>query len=112
MNDDRKDIAITIINDGEEYVTKTYKNEYRNLMALLNNSVYLENFGECGGMGRCATCLIEVAGLTSNANVLQRNERATVSKTGLAGTNFRLACQILITEDLDKKVIDIGAERY
>ena len=110
MNDNRKDITITIINDGKEYVIKTYKNEFRNLMVLLNNSIYLENFGECGGMGRCATCLIEVAGLKSNANVLERNEMATIAKTRFAGANFRLACQILITEDLDKTVIDISAE--
>ena len=111
MNDNRKDITITIINDGKEYVIKTYKNEYRNLMALLNNSIYLENFGECGGMGRCATCLIEVTGLKSYVNVLERNEMATIAKTGLAGTNFRLACQILITEDLDQTVL-VTTERY
>lgn len=55
MNDERKEIFITIINAGDAHLVKTYLQQYRNLMVLLNNSIYLENFGECGGQGRCAT---------------------------------------------------------
>ena len=47
MIEERIEICITIINAGEEYVVKTYLHEYRNLMTLLNNNIYLENFGEC-----------------------------------------------------------------
>lgn len=112
MNEDRKEITFSIINDGREYVVKTYSNEYRNLMALLNNTIYLEGFGECGGQGRCATCLVEVSGLKGDANTMERNEKVTINKTGLAGSNFRLACQILITKDLNGAVIDISGEGY
>lgn len=112
MNEERKEITITIINVGEEYVVKTYLNEYRNLMVLLNNNIYLENFGECGGQGRCATCLVKVSGLKGNANTMERNEKATINKTGLGDSNIRLACQILITEDLNEAVIDISWEGY
>lgn len=63
MNDERKEISITIIKAGEVNLVKTYLHQYRNLMVLLNNSIYLENFGECGGQGRCATCMVKAVGL-------------------------------------------------
>lgn len=108
MNADKKVITITIINAGHVYVVKTFVNEYRNLMVLLNNNIYLENFGECGGMGRCATCVVCIAGLKSMAAAMDRNEMTTISKAALVGTPHpRLACQILITEDLDNAVVNI-----
>lgn len=110
MNEDKKEITITIINDGRELIVKTFTNEYRNLMVLLNNTVYLESFGECGGQGRCATCLVKVKGLKGNANLIERNEKSTITKTGLVDLNARLSCQLLINEDLDKAVIEILVE--
>lgn len=112
MYEERKEITITIINAGEEYVVKTYLHEYRNLMALLNNSIYLENFGECGGQGRCATCIVKVVGLKGNANTMERNEKATLNKTGLRDSNLRLSCQLLINEDLHGAVIEIAGDEY
>jgi len=112
MNVERKEIIITIKNAGEQYVVKTYPNEYRNLMSLLNNSIYLENFGECGGQGRCATCIVKVSGLKGSAVTMERNEKATINKTGLSDSNFRLSCQLLITEDLHEAVIEIYEEGY
>ncbi|MEI2750924.1 MAG: hypothetical protein V9E88_19490 [Ferruginibacter sp.] len=58
--------------------------QYWNLMVLLNNSIYLENFGECGGQGRCATCMVKAVGLRGNANKMERNEAATIGKARLA----------------------------
>jgi 2Fe-2S ferredoxin len=107
MNENNKAITITIINDGRECVVKTFTNEYRNLMVLLNNNIYLESFGECGGQGRCATCLIKISGLKGNANTMERNERATITKSGLGNLNTRLSCQVLINADLDQAVIEI-----
>ncbi len=110
MNDERKEIAITIINAGEAHVVKTYLHQYRNLMVLLNNSIYLENFGECGGQGRCATCMVKAVGLKGNANVMERNEAATIGKAALADEPIRLSCQLLINEDLNGAVIEIAGE--
>jgi 2Fe-2S ferredoxin len=112
MNVERKEIIITLKNAGEQYVVKTYPNEYRNLMSLLNNSIYLENFGECGGQGRCATCIVKVSGLKGSAGTMERNEKTTINKTGLSDSNFRLSCQLLITEDLHEAVIEIYEEGY
>jgi 2Fe-2S ferredoxin len=112
MNDQRKEISITVINAGDECVVKTYLHQYRNLMGLLNNSIYLENFGECGGQGRCATCMVKVVGLRGNANTMERNETATINKAGLADKTIRLSCQLLINEDLDGAVIEIADDEY
>ncbi len=110
MKDDKKTITITIINDGREYVVQTFTNAYRNLMVLLNNTTYLESFGECGGQGRCATCLVKIEGLKGNANIMERNEKSTIQKTGVADLNTRLSCQLLINADLDNAVIEIFNE--
>ena len=110
MNEQRIEISITIINDDEHYAVKTYLNQYRNLMVLLNYSIYLENFGECGGQGRCATCMVKVVGLKEAANAMERNEAATIGKAGLLDTGTRLSCQLLINADLDGAVIMIQRE--
>lgn len=108
----KDNIHFKVIYGEELHEIETYRAEYRNLMQLLNNSIYLENFGECGGMGRCATCLVKVSGIKGHAGILERNEKATIQKVGLSGSNVRLACQILITEELDEATINISEEGY
>lgn len=110
MNDERKEIFITIINAGDAHLVKTYLQQYRNLMVLLNNSIYLENFGECGGQGRCATCMVKAIGLRGSANTMERNEAATIGKAGLEDAAIRLSCQLLINEDLNGAVIEIAGD--
>ena len=56
----RERIHITVMYEGEAYELDTYEGEYRNLMMLIFDSLYTEEFGECKGMGRCGTCLVEV----------------------------------------------------
>jgi ferredoxin len=46
-----KDITVTICYEG---------NEYRSLMMLIYDQIYPEGFGECLGMGKCGTCLVEI----------------------------------------------------
>lgn len=105
-------IHLKVIYGEEVHEIKAYRAQYRNLMQLLNNNIYLENFGECGGQGRCATCLVKVSDLKDNANTMERNEMATINKAGLSGSGFRLSCQILITEDLHEATINISEEEY
>lgn len=112
MNDERKEISITIIKAGEVNLVKTYLHQYRNLMVLLNKSIYLENFGECGGQGRCATCMVKAVGLKGNATTMERNEAATIGKAGLADEAIRLSCQLLINEDLNGAVIEIAGDEF
>lgn len=112
MKEPGKEISITVINAGEVYAVRTYLNEYRNLMTLLNNNVILENFGECGGQGRCATCMVKVENVSGKANIMERNEAATLRKAGPVDKSIRLSCQLLINEDLDGTVIEISGEGY
>ena len=100
----KKEIAITIINSGGEQQVKTYPGEYRNLMVLLNNSIFPEGFGECGGQGRCGTCLIKISG-PGFAEGMVRNELATLEKMRLSDQGFRLSCQVHITDALNGAVV-------
>ena len=70
-------------------------------MYLLKEKLQLESFGECGGVGRCATCVVKTTGITGNSAVKDRNEPATLSKLGFEEAAIRLSCQIYITTDLN-----------
>jgi len=101
------DIQFTVIGEDASYVIETYTGEYRNLMALITDKIYVEDFGECKGMGRCGTCVVEIMDIENNFRLLQRNEEATMKKTGITNPNYRLACQILINEELKNTMFRI-----
>lgn len=103
----RKQIHFTVIDDGIATEIETYDVEYKNLMFLLKDHLYLDYFGECSGMGRCATCVIKIEGLTGNAVVKDRNEPVTLSKIGFNEENIRLSCQLLINQDLNDVEIEL-----
>ena len=96
----KSDIRFTIIGEDASYVIETYTGEYRNLMALITDKIYVEDFGECKGMGRCGTCVVEIMDIEDHLHLLQRNEEATMKKIGITNPNYRLACQVLINEEL------------
>lgn len=97
------DIHIIVFLQNEKHTILTYQGEYRNLMALLNDKFYIDDFGECKGIDRCGTCHIhilnniDVASNKANAS----NENATLGKMNCVQWNSRLACQIMIDKSLD-----------
>lgn len=103
----KKRIHFTVLENTIKHSIETYEGEYRNLMFLLKDKVYLDSFGECGGNGRCATCIIKISGLSGNSTKKERNEPVTLSKMGYLDGKMRLACQILITNDLNEVVIEL-----
>lgn len=103
----KEQIEFEVIYYNQLYSIKTYRNEYRNLMELLRNTIYLDGFGECNGMGRCATCVIKIEGLKGNSILKDRNEPITLQKIGNNNDDIRLACQILVTSDLNGSKIEI-----
>ncbi len=108
---DRERIQFTAYCEGEIFALQTHEREYRSLMALLNDKIYIEDFGECKGMGRCGTCIIKIEGLPEAVNTFDRNEERTLQKAGITQNNFRLACQVLVDKNLeDVKVEVIGGE--
>lgn len=92
-------ISLKVMLEGETYHLETYPNEYRNLMMLIYDKISPEDFGECLGMGKCGTCLIEIEpGIRLNS--FNRNEDTTLIKAK-SDKGLRLACQILIDEHLN-----------
>jgi ferredoxin, 2Fe-2S len=98
----RTAIKITVLENGTEQTIETYNGEYRNLMELLKDKLYFNYFGECGGMGRCATCIVSTTGLKGSSVIKDRNEPITLARYGYKDEqNIRLSCQLLISADLD-----------
>ena len=97
----QNNINVTVVHDGEPRILSTYANEYRNLMMLISDRLYPEEFGDCGGMGRCGTCLVEIMESPRQLSSFDRNEKATVARIGVTEENVRLSCQILIDENID-----------
>lgn len=97
--DKQDEIVIRIISEGEEQLISTYKNEYRSLMVLIKDKLYPDGFGECGGMGRCATCMVQLESVQDIAG-MERNESTTLSKQGITDPSVRLSCQLLVDEAL------------
>ena len=102
-----RDIEITVFYDGEWHTVKTYANEYRNLMMLLYDKICTDEFGECLGMGKCGTCVIEVSNGHTELTSYNRNEETTIAKAGLGSEKLRLSCQILIDSRINGLVITI-----
>ena len=100
-------IKFTVIADGSEQIIETNIGKYRNLMSLLKDEFYLDSFGECGGVGRCATCIVKTRGITGNSAIKDRNEPTTLSRMGCKEDTTRLSCQLLITKDLEGSTIEI-----
>lgn len=103
----RATVKFTVAENDVEQIIETYPGDYKNLMELLKDKMYLDPFGECGGMGRCATCIIKVTGLKGISRIKDRNEPATLSKFGYDTADIRLSCQIIISADLDGATIEI-----
>jgi 2Fe-2S ferredoxin len=93
--------------EGEEYCLKTYEREYRSLMTLLKDKIYIEDFGQCGGMGRCGTCSVTVSGLPGNSDASNTNELNTLSKMGVANPSVRLSCRIEVNEYLKNATVQV-----
>ena len=106
-----RNIIFTLIYFDDEIKVETYESEFRNLMILINEKIYVEDFGECKGIGRCGTCLVEVEGLNGSASVMERNEKSTLKNCTVKKPNLRLSCQIMINASLKNSTIKVVEER-
>src|SRR5665647_84672 len=107
----KRDIIFTLTYFDEKIKIETYEGEFRNLMVLINEKVYVEDFGECKGIGRCGTCLVEVHGLNGPSSGMERNEKSTLEKCAVKKPNLRLSCQVMIDQALKNAKIKIVEER-
>jgi 2Fe-2S ferredoxin len=109
MNQREKDITLYIEYNGARQTITTYAGEYRNLMVLIKDQLWVEGIGECGGMARCGTCMVELMNAGQSLAVSDAKETAVIKRNIKAGSTIRLACQILVDETvngLQVKVIE------
>jgi 2Fe-2S ferredoxin len=109
MKEREKDITLFIEYNGNRQTINTYAGEYRNLMVLIKDQLWVEGIGECGGMARCGTCMVELMNATQDLAVKDAKEAAVIRRNITAHSTIRLACQILIDETvngLQVKVIE------
>lgn len=76
-------------------------------MMLIYDRIYVELFGDCKGMGRCGTCMIKILGNDTLLPALDRNEAATLTKSGIGIDGIRLSCQIMVDHLLDNSTVMI-----
>ena len=103
-------IHFHLIYDEETVFVSCYANEYRNLMALINEKIYVPDFGECKGIGRCGTCLVRIENV-QDLPAKDRNEQRTLYKCKQGDESVRLACQLMINELLNGARIYILEDR-
>ncbi|HTN19884.1 MAG TPA: 2Fe-2S iron-sulfur cluster-binding protein [Pelobium sp.] len=86
---------------GETHQIVTRQNEYVNLMMLIYDQFADEEFGECRGMGKCGTCMVELLNDSQELVGFDRNEATTLAKMNVSQQNIRLSCQLMIDEKLN-----------
>lgn len=111
MIERNRDITFTLRYGEEEIKVETYEGEFRNLMVLINEKIFVEDFGECKGIGRCGTCLVIAEGIGDAGSVMERNEKSTLGKCAVQHANLRLSCQVMINSNLQNACIEIVEER-
>jgi 2Fe-2S ferredoxin len=100
-------IQFTVIDNEQRFPIKVTHGSYPNLMFLLKEQLSLNSFGECGGVGRCATCVVKAIGIKGNSVIKERNEPVTLQKLGYDEDTIRLSCQLYITPDLEGSEITV-----
>lgn len=102
-----RDIQVNVLCAGKRYELRTYPHEYRSLMALIYDKVYLEDFGDCKGIGRCGTCHVLL--LNYHEGLLKRegNEHSTLNKLSTSQSNSRLSCQILLDSMVNGLAVEV-----
>jgi 2Fe-2S ferredoxin len=93
-----RNLSVSVFYNGEKHELWTNANEYRSLMMLIYDKVYIDGFGECLGMGKCATCLVEIIKSNPQLTFYERNEETTLLKYGFTGECVHLSYQIMIDE--------------
>jgi 2Fe-2S ferredoxin len=102
-----KKVVITVNYEGKQFILHTFPYEYRSLMHLLTDKLFIEGFGECSGMGKCGTCIIGVVSSKYQLTGFDRNEQTTMNRIEGSGENLRLSCQIVADELVDGLEINL-----
>jgi 2Fe-2S ferredoxin len=101
MKERVRDITLYIEYNGNVQTIETFAGEYRNLMVLIKDQLWVEGIGECGGMARCGTCMVELLNAGDNFVATDIKETAVIRRSITSNSIMRLSCQILVDEALN-----------
>jgi 2Fe-2S ferredoxin len=101
------DITVLVDYGGEQYQLRAFTNEYRSLMMLIYDRIVTDGFGECLGMGKCGTCVVEITGKRMEPTAYERKEDVNLLKAGQTAGNIRLACQLVIDKKMDGLAVKV-----
>lgn len=107
---DAEQIIFQVQHENVDTVVRTRQGAYRSLMQLLNDTIFLDDFGECGGTGRCGTCLVEVEWANEISYPKERNEESTLGSLCESHPSIRLSCQIDIDSRLQNARVRVSQE--
>ncbi|MBO0323781.1 (2Fe-2S)-binding protein [Muricauda sp. CAU 1633] len=94
-------MQITVVDTANETQIVPFKRyEYANLMELIVNTCY-DEIGECRGRGLCGTCVVEIGEGSSLTEPPNKKEMEVFQNMNLTGEEVRLACQLMLTHELD-----------
>ena len=96
-----KNIVVEVSYDGLQYELSTFTNEYRSLMMLIYDRIFTEGFGDCLGMGKCGTCIIEVTRKIQEPTAYTRNGDVNLLRAGQFSRDIYLSCQLMIDERMN-----------
>ena len=99
------EISFRVLYAGVLHTVSTHSRECISLMSLLKDRIYPQDFGECGGVGRCGTCLVRIK--SDKSPSLIGKEANTLEKMGIDDPDLRLACQIQVDENLNNIIITV-----
>lgn len=102
----RKMFSVTVTDMYDEVFNLSFtKHQYPSLRVLIANN-YPEEFGECKGRGLCGTCHIKVTAGKLNERI-EASEKEILSKQLDIDNNSRLACQIMLNENINNMTFKI-----
>ena len=94
-------MQITVIDTANEtHVIPFKRHEYASLMELIVNTCH-DEIGECKGRGLCGTCVVEIGEGSFLKEQPNDKEREVFQTLNLEGEQVRLACQLMLTQELD-----------
>lgn len=94
---------------NEVFVLPFSKYQYPNLRVLIAEN-YPEEFGECKGRGLCGTCHVKST-TRDLKEKLSNQEIETLRITNNSDNTSRLACQILLNEEINNRTFKIITEQ-
>jgi 2Fe-2S ferredoxin len=101
MTDAPRNIQFVIHYLNKDHKVLINKKTYNDLRDLIINQIGAENFGHCGGTGRCATCMVKICDPNMGPEHLKRKVSAVLQDEIVAtDSNIFFACQTTINDDL------------